>query len=138
MVKNEETRKHLQNVRNMQLRMEKWRRASYMANARKSIHYLVSTRARPGIPDQIMEKTAEETAALKKKKRHSVEVLILSIISSLHFTFKPLVIVQPLPSPRRYKNYSPPDDIECFGPFRRKESGRDQTLSLTYLEQRNL
>ena len=37
---------------------------------------------------------------------------------------KPLVIVQPLPSPRKYKNYVPPDDIECFGPFRRKESGK--------------
>ncbi|CAG5084134.1 Oidioi.mRNA.OKI2018_I69.PAR.g10558.t1.cds [Oikopleura dioica] len=113
-LKNEETRAHLQKVRNMQLRMEKWRRASYMANARKSIHYLISTRARPGVPEQIMEKTAEETAALKKKKRHSVE---------------PLVIVQPLPSPRRYKNYSPPDDLECFGPFRRKESDRDHVLT---------
>ena len=39
------------------------------------------------------------------------------------------MIVQPLPSPRRYKNYVPPDDIECFGPFRRKESGKGWYLT---------
>ncbi|CBY36036.1 unnamed protein product [Oikopleura dioica] len=109
--KNEETRSHLHKMHNLQLRMERWRRHSYMANARKSIHFLISTRAREGIPENVIEKTAEEAAALKRKKRHTVE---------------PLVIVQPLPSPRRYKNYVPPDDIECFGPFRRKESVIEQ------------
>ena len=72
--KNEQTRSHLQRVRNLQLRTEKWRRQSYMANARKSCHFLVSTLARPGIPEKSFEKTAEEAAALKRKKRHSCEV----------------------------------------------------------------
>ena len=75
--KNEETRSHLQKVQNLQLRMEKWRRHSYMTNARKSIHFLVSTRARQGIPEDSIEKTAEKAAALKRKKRHSAEVSFL-------------------------------------------------------------
>ena len=72
--KNEETRAHLQRVRNLQVRLENSRRHSYMANARKSIHFLISTRARAGIPEESIEKTAQEAAALKRKQRHSVEV----------------------------------------------------------------
>jgi hypothetical protein len=75
--KNEQTRSHLQRVRNLQLRMEMWRRHSYMANARKSCHFLISTRARPGIPEKSIEKTAEEAAALKRKKRHFCEVFYI-------------------------------------------------------------
>ena len=94
-----------------------------MANARKSCHFLVSTLARPGIPEKSFEKTAEEAAALKRKIRHSCEVFKMKELNKFIF-LKPLVIVQPLPTPRKYKNFVPPDDIECFGPFRRKESGK--------------
>jgi hypothetical protein len=108
--KNEETRAHLQRVRNLQVRLENWRRHSYMANARKSIHFLISTRTRPGIPLESIEKTAEEAAALKRKQRHSVEVSFFH--KSLIHVFKAIddcpaaafaTKIQKLCSARRYR-----------------------------------
>ena len=79
---------------------------------------------------------------LKKRRRKQLpwrgnNDTLLRYLFFLKFWFmflKPLMIVQPLPSPRRYKNYVPQDDIECFGPFRKTDSGKGKNLTTRYCD----